>query len=87
MNAPEILINPRTMWACEASEQARLRFIEGQGEHWPALPHEGDVLTLPFIVDPVTGLPVPVRVVQIQTRSDREGHLKIVVVMRSGQDH
>lgn len=84
---PELLINPRMMWACPATEQTRLHFVEGQGKDWPTLPHEGDVLTLPFIQDPVTKNPVPIRVIQIQKRSDQIGHVMVVAVVRADQGH
>ena len=87
MTTPNILINPRTMWGCPAEEQTRLHFVEGKGKDWPALPHEGDVLTLPFIQDPQSRQPIPVRVLQIQQRQDQAGHILVVVVARADQDH
>ena len=84
---PELLINPRMAWACPPSEQGRLKFIEGHGADLPTLPHEGDVLRLPFMCDPSTGEPVPVRVVQIQKRQQTWGHLMVIVVMRADMGH
>lgn len=52
-------------WAALASEAPYLKFIEGMPEHWPTLPHVGDVLELPFVVCASTGAPIKVRVVQI----------------------
>lgn len=87
MNAPSVLINPQVKWACPVGEQTRLKFLDGHGADWPSLPHEGDVLTLPFICDPLTEAPVPVRVVQIQKRLETWGHLMVIVVMRADKDH
>ena len=87
MTTPNILINPRVMWGCLPQDQTRLHFVEGAGKKVPTLPHEGEVITLPFIQDPQTRQPVPVRVVEIQTRTDQIGHILVVVVARADQDH
>lgn len=87
MRKRELLINPHVKWATTASEAGRLKFLDGHGDKWPKLPHEGDVLTLPFIVDPLTGNPVPVRVVLLKKSRHIWGHQIVVVVMRSGQNH
>lgn len=84
---PDLLINPRMKWACPPSEQGRLKFVEGRTDDWPPLPKEGDVLTLPFIQDPLTGQPVAVRVLQIQTLRDQQGHILAVVVARADPHH
>ena len=81
---PNILINPRLMWACAAGEQTRLKLIEGTGIH-PKLPKVNDIVTLPFIVDPETNEPTAVRVLDIQERMDSAGHLLVAVVTRADQ--
>lgn len=88
MTKAEILINPRMAWACPPSEQTRLKFVDGHGADWPtAPPPQGAVLTLPFIQDPATGLPVLVRVLHLQTHQESTGHVLVVVVARADQTH
>lgn len=84
---PQLLINPRVKWACLASDAAKLHFVEGHAGKPPKLPHENDVLTLPFILDALTGQPVPVRVVEIQTHRDQVGHIQVVVVTPASAGH
>lgn len=79
---PKLWINPRTMWACSPGEQTRMKYIEGMGI--PAkLPEMDDIVTVPFIVDPETLEPIPVRVIEIQERMGPTGHILVVVVSRA----
>lgn len=78
---------PNLMFATPPAEQARLAFLEGGKKDAVALPNVGDVLTLPFIVDPQSRLPAPVRVVSLFPRQE-EGHpVVVVVVSRHDQQH
>lgn len=81
----EVLINPRVMWACVPAEQTWLHFVEGPKN--PTLPREGEVLMYPFIQDPHSRQPVPVRILEIQRRQDATGDLLVVVVGRTDQAH
>lgn len=84
---PEVLINPEIRWACVASDIAKLKFIDGMGAAWPALPEINAVLTLPFIVNPETQQPEPVVVVEIHKQWGTKGHVMVVVVAVAGQRH
>ena len=73
-------------WAVHAPHQGSIAFIEGMQEHWPRTrPNVGDVLTLPFIVDPVTREPVEVAVVDLLGWTDRTPPEVGIVVMRTRQ--
>lgn len=85
--APEVLINPEMRWACVASDIAKLKFIEGMGQHWPTLPKVNEVLRLPFIVSPETLQPVPVVVVEIHKQWGTTGHVMTVVVAAADLQH
>lgn len=85
----KILINPVVKWAVHPSDQGSIDYIEGLPYNATdrALPYEGDVITRPFLVDPNTRQPVPVRVVEIQTALERRGHTLAVVVTRADRGH
>jgi hypothetical protein len=82
MNEPTVLINPLVRWAVHPADQGRIAYIDGLEPG--TLPYEDQVITRPFLVDPVSRQPVPVRVVQILRRwePDRRGHTLAVVVAR-----
>lgn len=79
---PIVLNNPVVKWAVHPADQGRIEYIDGMPETWPKLPHEGDVLTLPFLVDPQTRQPVPVRVVQIVPMTHLTPHVLAIQVSR-----
>lgn len=81
------LINPHVRWAMLPSERSSLEYIEGVWDPSDTLPYEGDVITRPFLVDPQTRQPVPVRVVQIQEILETQGHILAVVVTRADRNH
>lgn len=80
MTPPRLLIDPVMQWAVEPVHQGELRFLEGMADKWPPLPHPGDVLTLPFIVDPATGEPAQVEVTRIVELTDRVPNVLAIVV-------
>jgi hypothetical protein len=82
-----LLINPLTAWAVDPSDQCSLEFIDGLQNATHTLPHEGDIITRPFLVDPASRQPVPVRVVQILEILETRGHTLVVVVTRSDRHH
>lgn len=84
---PEILINPEMRWACIASDAAKLKFIDGMRNSWPALPEVNEVLQVPFIVNPESQQPVPVRVEAIHKLWGTTGHVMVVVVAAADQTH
>ena len=52
-------------YAVAAGSTGQIEQLDGMRDTWPPLPHEGDILNVPFLVRPGTRDPVPVRVVQI----------------------
>lgn len=82
-----ILINPLVAWAVHPVDQGAIQFIEGLQNSSHTLPHEGEVITRPFLVDPQTKTPVPVRVVEIREIFEKRGHTLAVVVARSDRNH
>lgn len=83
----KVLINPVARWAVHPSDTSRISYIEGLWNPTHTLPHEGDIITRPFLVDPQTKLPIPVRVVQIQDHPEMTPHTLVLVVTRSDQHH
>lgn len=43
-----------------------IRYVEGMQDHWIPLPEVGAVITVGFLQDPASGLPMPVRVLELQ---------------------
>lgn len=78
---PELLIDPVVGWAVHPADIGRLAYVDGLVDNQP-LPHENDVITRPFLVDPTTRQPVQVRVSRIQTLWDGRRHTLAVVVTR-----
>jgi hypothetical protein len=83
MNEPNLLINPVVRWAVHPADTGRIAYIDGIGGP-QKVPGENEVITRPFLVDPQSRQPVPVRVVQVlqQWDSARSGHTLAVVVAR-----
>lgn len=78
----EILVNPTVRWACRPDDLPTLKFLEGTPKGGVVLPAVGDVLTVPYIVDPKSGQPAEVRVIDIVKTLGPEGHVMAVVVQR-----
>jgi hypothetical protein len=78
---PEILINPLVRWAVLAADQGRITYVPGSADTG-TLPYENECITRPFLVDPLTGQPVRVRVVAIQREWHQGRHILSVVVAR-----
>lgn len=79
----EILVNPTVRWACRPDDQPTLQFLDGTPKGAVVLPNIGDVLTMPYIVDPLSGQPAEVRVLDIVKMLGPEGHVLAVVVQRT----
>jgi hypothetical protein len=82
-----ILINPVVRWTVHPADVGRIDYIDGLWDPSHTLPHEGDIITRPFLVDPVTKLPIPVRVIEIRELPEMQPHTLAVLVTRSDQNH
>jgi len=78
---------PNLMFASAPEEQTRLLFLEGGKKAPMALPEVGAVITLPFMVDPQSRQPVPIRVVRLVPRHEAGHDVVVVVVSRHDQQH
>lgn len=79
---PELLINPVVRWAVHPSDAGSIAYIDGQFDGKDTLPHENERITRPFLVDPSTRQPIPVRVAAIHRMWDGQRHTLAVVVTR-----
>lgn len=71
----------RLNWGIESAYAGQLEMLTGMQQHWPKQrPNEGDVLTLPFIVDPVSRQPVPVQVTRVIGWTERVPPLVTIVL-------
>lgn len=83
----QLVINPLLRWAVHPGHVNTLAYVDGMPPPaFKQLPAVGDVLTLPFIVDPVTRQPCPVRVVEMQYRQIQNHTVVTPVVARLSQD-
>ena len=82
-----LLIKPVCRWAVHPSDAGRISYIDGLSNLSHTLPYEGDIITRPFLVDPQTKQPIPVRVVEIQEHLEMTPHTLVLVVTRADQDH
>jgi hypothetical protein len=73
-------------WAIEPGHVGAIEYIEGLPKTLFSLPHEGDVLTLPFMVDPLTRRPCAVRVTRLVPILEGGEQLVAIVVVRAQQD-
>lgn len=83
MEKKELLINPLIRWAVHPADAGRIAYIDGIAGP-QSIPKENSVITRPFLVDPQTRQPVPVRVVRVGREFDesRNGHMVVLVVSR-----
>ncbi|WP_395008573.1 hypothetical protein [Undibacterium sp.] len=61
MNRPTVLAR----WAISKPFVGKILYVEGKADPADTLPFENDVITRPFLLDPETRQPVPVRVVAV----------------------
>jgi hypothetical protein len=59
-----------------------IEYVDGMQHTWPKLPEVNAVLTVPFLVDPQTRQPVPVRVLRIEEMLHLRPPILAVVVGR-----
>lgn len=69
-------------WAVHPSDVGRITYIDGVWEGHNTLPHENEVITRPFLVDPVSKAEIPVRVVQLVEMYQQDPPVIAVVVAR-----
>lgn len=76
-------LSPDTVvrFAIHPADAGRIAYIDGLW-NGHTLPRENEVITRPFLVDPTTREPVPVRVVQIVEMLDATPPTLAVVVSR-----
>jgi hypothetical protein len=86
MNKPRLLINPVVQWAVEPGHQGSIEYVETATPPAQAVPYVGDVLTLPFMVDPITKQPCPVRVTRLEYQDHPSKTVVIPVVVRAHSD-
>lgn len=77
------LFSPALFWAIEPSHEGSITRVDGIVDITRSPPYVGDVLTLPFMLDPATGLPCPVRVTRIEHREHDGRSIVIPVVVRA----
>jgi len=82
-----ILINPLIAWAIHPADQGNIEHIDGLQNASHTLPYEDQIITRPFLVDPKTQQPIPVRVVEIREILETRGHTLVVVVTRADRHH
>lgn len=68
-------------WAVHPADLGRLAYIDGLWDGH-TVPHENEVITRPFLVDPTTKEPVPVRVVHVAELLTQQPPTLAVVVTR-----
>ncbi|MBC3811357.1 hypothetical protein [Undibacterium aquatile] len=70
-------------WAIHPSQTGQILYVDGKQDPSHTLPFENDVITRPFLLDPVTRQPIPVRVVQIHNVGFPVVEYVVVVVARA----
>jgi hypothetical protein len=68
-------------WTVHPAAQERLEYLDFISDNQPC-PREGDVITRPFLVDPISKAAVPVRVVQVLDLAQENPPVLAVLVTR-----
>lgn len=68
-------------WTVHQADQGRLLYVDGIWDGHK-LPQENEVITRPFLIDPVSRAEVPVRVVQVLELYQEQPPVLAVVVRR-----
>jgi hypothetical protein len=66
-------------WAVRPWDDRRILYIDELCDVSSMLPSEGDIISRPFLVDPETLEPVPVRVIEIIDHPKMHSHVVVVV--------
>lgn len=72
-------------WAVHPSDIGKILYVEGKHGEVEKPPHVDDVVTRPFLIDPESKQPIPVRVVDVVNLFDRPDPCIAVVVVRADQ--
>lgn len=68
------------LWAVTPAELNRIEQLPGIAEYvTTTLPDEGDLITHPYLADPATHLPCPLRVAKVLLGYPRPGEVTVVV--------
>ena len=86
MEKTRLLINPVVQWAIEPGHNGSIQYLEPLATGPQAVPHVGDVLSLPFMVDPATQQPCMVRVTRLEYLDRPMQTVVVPVVVRAQQD-
>lgn len=79
---PTLLIDPMVRWAVHPASVSAIAYIDGLFDPKDKLPQENDLITRPFLVDPKTRQPIPVRVAEVRRMWDGARHILAVLVTR-----
>ena len=82
MTTPLFTSMPVMRYAVTPGDTGSIEYIDGMQEHWPTLPKEGDILTVPFLVDRLSRQPVAVRVLEIRNLPQMQPPTIAIVVGR-----
>ena len=74
-------------WAVHPADQGNLEYVDGLFDPKDTLPHEGDVITRSFLLDPQSQQPIAVRVVQIVEYLHQQPPMLAIVVTRADRSH
>lgn len=66
MEPIELPSNTVMRYAVHPQHAGSIRYVDGMKDHWIPLPQVGAVITVAFLQDPASGLPMPVRVLDLQ---------------------
>lgn len=72
-------------WAVHPSDLGKIFYLDARHGEVEKPPYVNDVVTRPFLVDPESKLPVPVRVVDVVNLFDQPDPCIVVVVARADQ--
>lgn len=78
-NRPTVLAR----WAIHSTQVGQILYVDGKADPAHTLPYVGDVITRPFLLDPVTREPIPVRVTRVQVMPGADPAYIIVEVARA----
>ncbi len=72
--------NPDVKWAVYPWDEGKVSFIEELWDSLCTLPNVGDLIIRPFLVDPETREPIPVRVAEIRNHPEMQPNTIVFVV-------
>ncbi|AKH38782.1 MULTISPECIES: hypothetical protein [Nitrosomonas] len=78
---------PAVKWAVYPGDEGKVSYIEELWDSPCTLPSEGSLIIRPFLIDPETRQPVPVRVAEIRDHSEMQPHTLVFVVTPADLNH